>query len=191
VNCEADLILDKATSQTITMTEQGGGCAQGVGGSKIVATLNGTSLAWKEYQGDPSAGSAIGSAVLAQGTSGTIPGTSTLLAVPDGFVATWKGTGHQSIPSVDYAITLTLRGGQIGETVGHMVRVTVNCEADLILDKATSQTITMTEQGGGCAEGVGGNKIVATLNGDSLDWEEYQGDPSGSSAIGTAKLAKV
>jgi len=191
VNCEADLTLDKATAQAITLTEHGGGCSQGIGGNKIVASRSGASIQWKEYQADPSTSSAIGTALLAQGTSGTIPGTSTLLAVPDGFVATWKGTGHQSIPSVEFAITLTLRGGQIGETVGHMVRVTVNCEADLILDKATSQTITMTEQGGGCAEGVGGNKIVATLNADSLDWEEYQGDPSGSSAIGTAKLAKV
>ena len=191
VNCEADLILDRATSQAITMTEQGGGCGQGVGGNKIVATLNGTSLEWKEYQGDPSAGSAIGTALLAHGTSGTISGTENLIAVPDGFVATWKGTGHQSIPSVDFGITLTLRGGQIGETVGHMVRPTVNCEADLILDKATSQTITMAEEGGGCGQGVGGYKIVATLNGNSLDWKEYQGDPSGSSAIGTATLAKV
>jgi hypothetical protein len=191
VNCEANLRLDKASSQAITMTEEGAGCGQGVGGNKIVATLNGTSLEWKEYQGDPSAGSAIGTAFLAKGTSGTISGTSNLIAVPDGFVATWKGTGHQSIPSVDFAITLTLRGGQIGETVGHMVRPTVNCEADLILDKATSQTITMAEQGAGCGQGVGGNRIIATLDGNSLDWKEYQGDPSGSSAIGTATLAKV
>jgi hypothetical protein len=111
--------------------------------------------------------------------------------VPDGFLAIWKGTGHQSIPSVDFAITLTMRGGQVGETVGRMERPTLNCGADLVLDKATSQALTLTEQGGGCGQGVGGNKIVATLNGSSLDWKEYQGDPSANSAIGTATLAKV
>jgi hypothetical protein len=198
MNCQADMILDKATAQAITLTELGGGgvCVaggQGVGGTKIVATLNGTSLDWKEYQGDPAASSAIANATLATGTSGSIPGTSDLLSVPDGYVGTWKGTGHEASPSADFAITLIIRAGQVGETVANMNRPTLNCQADLILDKSTTQAITLTELGGGgvcVAEGqsVGGTKIVVSLSGTSLDWKEYPGDPSSTSATATATL---
>ena len=183
------------------MTEQGlGTCylgGQGVAsaGHKIMATLSGSSLDWKEYPGDPSAKSATATATLAQGASGPIPGTSNLIAVPDSFVATWKGSGHESSPSGDFAITMTIRAGQVGQVVGHIDRPTLNCKYDLVLDKATTQSIILTEQGlgtcylGGQGVASAGHKIMATLSGKSLDWKEYPGDPSAKSATATATLA--
>jgi hypothetical protein len=202
LGCQRDLLLDKATTRSITMTEQGGGgCyanGQGVSpsGSKLVATLTGTTLDWKEFATDPSSSSAAATAVLAQGSSGPIAGTSNLLAVPDSYVGTWKGPGHVFLPSADFAIAMTIQPGQIGTVVGSLDRPTLGCQRDLILDKATDQSITMTEQGGGgCyANGQGvspsGSKLVATLSGSTLDWKEFATDPSSSSAAATGTLVK-
>jgi hypothetical protein len=202
LGCQKDLLLDKATTRSITMTEQGGAYCyadgQGVAppGSKIVASLSGATLDWKEFAADPSSSSAAATAILAQGSSGPIAGTSNVLAVPDGFVGTWKGSGHVFLPSADFAITLTLQPGQIGSVVGSLDRPTLGCQKDLILDKATDQSITMTEQGGAyCyANGQGvapaGSKVVASINGATLDWKEYSTDPSSSTAAATGTLNK-
>lgn len=199
LGCGADLTLDKATTQAITLTEQGGGgtCVadnQNVTGSKIVVTLHNGTLDWKEYQGEPASSSAISTAILGQGASGPIAGTSNLVAVPDGFLGTWRGTGHEASPSGDFAITIIIRVGQVGETVANMQRPTLGCGADLVLDKATTQAITLTELGGGgtCVvanQNVTGSKLVLTLNGSSIDWKEYNGDPSTNPGIASATLS--
>jgi hypothetical protein len=199
LGCNADLTLDKATAQAITLTEQGGGgtCAvgnQNVTGSKIVLSLHNGTVEWKEYEGDPSSSSATSTAILGQGASGPIAGTSTFLGVPDAFLGTWRGTGHESSPSADFAITIIIRVGQVGETVATMDRPTLGCNANLTLDKATAQSIVLTEQGGGgtCAvsnQNVTGSKLVLILTGTSIDWKEYPGDPSTNPAIASATLS--
>jgi hypothetical protein len=199
LGCVADLTLDKATAQSITLTEQGGGgtCAvgnQNVTGSKIVLSLHNGTVEWKEYEGDPSSSSATSTAILGQGASGPIAGTSTFLGVPDAFLGTWRGTGHESSPSADFAITIIIRVGQVGETVATMDRPTLGCNANLTLDKATAQSIVLTEQGGGgtCAvsnQNVTGSKLVLILTGTSIDWKEYPGDPSTNPAIASATLS--
>jgi hypothetical protein len=189
--CQQDLILDKATTQSITMTENGGYCSIGQG-AKIVASLSGASVGWSEYQTDPSTGNPIATATLSQASSGTVPGTSNLLTVPDGFVGTWKGSAHENIPPADFAIIMTIQSGQVGSKVGHIDRPSLGggCQQDLILDKATAQSITMTENGGYCSIGQGA-KIVASPSGASMDWQEFQTDPSAGSPIATATLAKT
>ena len=184
-SCQQELTLDKATSQSITMTETGY-CT--LPGTKVVASLSGGTMDWKEFQTDPSSGNPIATATLTQASSGSIRGTSDLLAVPDGYLGTWKGTGHEISPSADFAITLTLQAGKIGTKVGTSDRPTASCQQDLTLDKATSQSITMTENGY-CT--LPGTKIVASLNGSSIDWKEFQGDPSSGNPVATATLTKT
>ena len=164
-------------------------------GYKILASLSGSSLGWKEFASDPSAinPTASASATLAQGSSGAIPGTSNLIAIPDADIGTWKGSGHAFSPSVDFAITMTIRAGQVGQVVGEIDRPTLGCKQDLILDKATTQSITLTEQGGFCSVSAGqvagnGYKILASLSGSSLDWKEFPGDPSAGNASATSTL---
>ncbi len=187
--CKQDLTLDKATAQSITLTENGGSCSVAQG-TKIVASLSGATMGWNEYQGDPSSGNPIASATLSQGSSGAIPGTPDLLAVPDGYAGTWKGSAHEINPASDFAITMTIQTGQVGTVVGHIDRPSLGayCQQDLILDKATDQSITLTENGGSCSVAQG-TKIVASLSGGSVDWNEYQGDPSSGNPIATATLA--
>jgi hypothetical protein len=196
VNCQQDLILDKATGQSITLTEQygpGSYCAQSVAlGTKIVASLGSATMGWKEFQADPSSGNPIATATLATASAGPIPGTTDLLAVPDGYAGTWKGSAHEITPPVDFGIVMTIQSGQIGTKVGHIDRPSVNCQQDLILDKATDQSLTLTEQygpGSYCAQSVAlGIKIVIDRTGASMDWKEFQADPSAGNPIASATL---
>jgi len=189
--CQQDLTLDKATPQSITLTETGGYCGAVAAGTKIVASLSNASMSWNEYQADPSSGNPMASAILSQSSSGTIPGTSNLLALPDGYAGTWRGSAHEISPSADYAIIMTMQAGQIGTVVGHLDRPTLDgrCQQNLILDKATSQSITLTENGGYCGAVAVGTKIVASLSGASMSWNEYQADPSSGNPMATATLA--
>ena len=197
LGCKQGLILDKATTQSITLTEQGATCWVGgqrsaYAGSKIVASLGGAALDWKEFW-DPLASSASAVATLAQGSSGAIPGTSNLIAIPNAYAGTWKGSGHAFSPAVDFAITMSLRAGQVGQLVGEIDRPTLGCKQGLILDKATTQSITLTEQGATCWVGgqrsaYAGSKIVASLGGAALDWKEFW-DPLASSASAVAMLS--
>jgi hypothetical protein len=192
-SCQQDLILDKATTKSITMTESGSYCGNVASGTKIVASLNGASMDWNEYQTDPSAGNPIAAATLSQASSGSIPGTSNLLALPDAYVGTWKGSVHEITPPADFAIVMTLQAGQIGSKIGHIDRPSLggSCQQDLILDKATTQSITMTESGSYCGNVASGTKIVASLSGASMDWNEFQTDPSAGNPIATAALSKT
>jgi TIR domain len=190
-SCQQDLTLDKATTQSITLTENGGYCGAVAAGTKIVASLGDASMSWNEYQADPSSGNAMASAILTQASSGAIPGTSNLVALPDGYPGTWKGSAHEISPSSDYALIMTMQAGQIGTVVGHIDRPSLggSCQQDLILDKATSQSITLTENGGYCGAVAVGTKIVASLSGASMSWNEYQADPLSGNPMATATLA--
>jgi TIR domain len=185
LGCQQDLILDKATTQSMTLTEQG---YCNMAGAKIVASLSGASMGWKEFQTDPSSENPIASSILSQAGSGPIPGTTDLLAVPDGYAGTWKGTAHEINPSTDFAIILTIQTGQVGTKVAHIDRPSLGCQQDLILDKSTTQSITLTEQGY-C--NMAGAKVVASLSGSSIDWKEFQTDPSSGNPIATATLSKT
>ncbi len=190
-SCQQDLTLDKATTQSITLTENGGYCGAVAAGTKIVASLSDASMSWNEYQADPSSGNPMASAILTQASSGAIPGTSNLVALPDGYAGTWKGSAHEISPSSDYAIIMTMQAGQIGTVVGHIDRPSLggSCQQDLILDKATSQSITLTENGGYCGAVAAGTKIVASLSDASMSWNEYQADPLSGNPMATATLA--
>ncbi len=190
-SCQQDLTLDKATTQSITLTENGGYCGAVAAGTKIVASLSDASMSWNEYQADPSSGNPMASAILSQASSGAIPGTSNLVALPDGYAGTWKGSAHEISPSSDYAIIMTMQAGQIGTVVGHIDRPSLggSCQQDLILDKATSQSITLTENGGYCGAVAAGTKIVASLSDASMSWNEYQADPLSGNPMATATLA--
>ena len=192
-SCQQELTLDKATTQSITLTENGGYCGVVAVGTKIVASLSGASMSWNEYQADPSSENAMASASLSQASSGAIPGTSNLLALPDGYAGTWKGSAHEISPPADFAITMTMQAGQIGTVVGHIDRPSLggSCQQDLILDKATDQSITLTENGGYCGAVAAGTKIVASLSGASMSWSEYQADPSSGNPMATATLANT
>ena len=150
-------------------------------------------MSWNEYQADPSSENAMASASLSQASSGAIPGTSNLLALPDGYAGTWKGSAHEISPPADFAITMTMQAGQIGTVVGHIDRPSLggSCQQDLILDKATDQSITLTENGGYCGAVAAGTKIVASLSGASMSWSEYQADPSSGNPMATATLANT
>jgi hypothetical protein len=84
-----------------------------------------------------------------------------------------------------------MQAGQIGTVVGHLDRPSLDgrCQQNLILDKATSQSITLTENGGYCGAVAVGTKIVASLSGASMSWNEYQADPSSGNPMATATLA--
>lgn len=190
-SCQQNLTLDKATTKSITLTENGGYCGAVAAGTKIVASLSDASMSWNEYQADPSSGNPMASAILSQASSGAIPGTSNLVALPDGYAGTWKGSAHEISPSSDYAIIMTMQSGQIGTVVGHIDRPSLggSCHQDLILDKATSQSITLTENGGYCGAVAVGTKIAASLSGASMSWNEYQADPLSGNPMATATLA--
>ena len=189
--CQQDLILDKASSESITMSESGGSCSIGQG-TKIAASVSGASLSWKEYQGDPSSSNPIATATLSRASTGSIPGTSNLLALPNGYVGTWRGSAHELNPSTDFAIIMTLQPGDIGTKVGTINRPSLGgyCQQDLILDKATTQSIALSESGGSCSVGQG-TKVLASLTATTVGWNEYQGDPSSSNPIATATLSQA
>jgi len=92
---------------------------------------------------------------------------------------------------------MTIQTGEIGTVVGNIDRPTLGCKVDLFLDKATSQAITLTERFApqtGCfvsGQSVAGTKIVASVSGTTMDWKEFQGDPSSGNPIATAMLTKT
>jgi hypothetical protein len=119
------------------------------------------------------------------GTGGpTTPLTSSpsSLDLPAAFVGTWKGTGHEFSQNVDFAVTVTLRSGQVGSVVGDIDRPTMSCHLGLVLDKVVGQSIEGTEAAstgngicgpsGGQRFAEAGTKMSLSLRGASLDWSE-------------------
>ncbi|MBL7519546.1 hypothetical protein I6A84_15915, partial [Frankia sp. CNm7] len=70
-------------------------------------------------------------------------------ALPSGMVGTWSGTLTQSATAdraeEKYNVTLTLRGGEVGDVVGTSNYPTIPCGGDLVLEQ-TGTRVQVTEQ---------------------------------------------
>ena len=67
-------------------------------------------------------------------------------AVPDQFIATWSGRGVQENPYGEWAVTISITGGEVGEIVGTSEYPEESCGGNLVLQEVTADSIVMREQ---------------------------------------------
>lgn len=121
-----------------------------------------------------------------------IPQSSAGLQVPQAFVGAWVGT-VQRYNGDDYAESLTIQAGALGDTVGAVNLPTLSCRGQFKLDKVDDHSLTVRE-----SEISGGHYcwsdhvlvLVLTSTG-TLSMTEYYSGPSDSSSFATAILTKT
>jgi hypothetical protein len=124
------------------------------------------------------------------------------LDLPAALVGTWKGTAHESNPSGDFAVVVTLRAGQVGAVVGQIDKPTLNCHVILKLDKVTGQSIEVTEDydpnslsvcyiNGVAISDARNTRMSASLSGNSIEWKEAYQTSLSDSPTATATLTKT
>ena len=172
-------------------------------GSVVVAVVAGHPLAVGgiSVQRQPAATSSQSVATPSEAPATAAP--TNLLSVPSAYVGTWRGSAHASGPPADFAVIVTIQGGQLGSVVGTVDRPSLGCRLSLRLDKATNQSITLAETsdpggayafcraGGQTMASPDRSKVVVALSGSALDWRDFEnGDIAGTAPAGTATLTK-
>jgi hypothetical protein len=172
-------------------------------GSVVVAVVAGHPLAVGgiSVQRQPAATSSQSVATPSEAPATAAP--TNLLSGPTAYVGTWRGSAHASGPPADFAVIVTIQGGQVGSIVGTVDRPSLSCRLSLRLDKATNQLITLSEttdpanDNTVCRSGAllianrDRSKVVVVLSGNSLDWRDFEnGDVNGTAPTATATLTK-
>ena len=130
-----------------------------------------------------------GSETVIEPTGGDPGSAVTGSSVRAPYLGTWKGIGTQVNPSVEWPVSITLNGGDMGSTVGAMDYPTYGCGGDLVLREVTADTIVLIEDltygEDSCTDG---GTITLGLLADgtmSFAWVGTRSDDSASSATGT------
>lgn len=113
-------------------------------------------------------------------------------SLPTPLVGTWEGQGVQTSPDAAWPVTITFRGGDIGEAVASIEYPSYGCTGELTLDRVEPERgrIVLTENitvgEGTCVDG--GSMALSLEPDGSLTFEWSSAD---GSSTATAQLDKV
>jgi hypothetical protein len=145
--CSGELLLDKATKDSayLTMSAMNGSYYGFYPGWHMLLSIDNTSNAvtLRSYLTQPDSPSATATLVPPQ-ASGSLQ-QDFLLQVAAVFVGDWTGPVNPSSASGSFfAATLHIKGGGVGAVVGTFELPTERCTGELLLDKATKNSIYLT-----------------------------------------------
>jgi hypothetical protein len=94
----------------------------------------------------PASAVTSGSATEAASSGQPTPAPPSTTAVPNDFIATWSGRGVQENPYGEWAVTISITGGGVGDVVGTSEYPEESCGGNLILQEVTADSIVLLEQ---------------------------------------------